>query len=158
MDSAYNPATELRVYPDRIEVDTSESRPHRAIWELSHDLDVRSVSMSDGYNDVHRRLEQQNKLGHPLERCPEINNPRIVRIWEPQQGWREVAVTWAAPILSRARFQYQDEYQAGGPHFSSSARLRRMASTSGSFGPRAFSAIGKARRYRARAAARSPFL
>jgi hypothetical protein len=45
---------------------------------------------TDKYWDLHRRLEFEGKIKHSREQCPDRNGPRVVRAWDPKDGWREI--------------------------------------------------------------------
>jgi hypothetical protein len=49
-----------------------------------------SVRFDSGYDMLHRKLEQEGKLDHTLENCPERLHPRPVRMWTPAGGWTEI--------------------------------------------------------------------
>ena len=66
-----------------------------AYYELSPDAEMRLIStaFSDTYWRLHKELEEEGKIKHTRERCPERDGPRGVRVWEPASGWRELRPT-----------------------------------------------------------------
>lgn len=62
------------------------------IYELSPDLVLRSARFSDSFWEWHRRLEQQGRLNHRAEECPERRG-LDVRHWTPGAGWETVRVS-----------------------------------------------------------------
>lgn len=92
--SRFNRAV-LEVLPDRLVVSTVEMQAPddgahggvTAVYEFSRDLDLLHASFSEDYWAMHRLVEQQGKLDHPRERCPDRDGPRPIRLWSPQSGW-----------------------------------------------------------------------
>ena len=70
----------------------------RAIYRFSPELVPESVAMSDRYWLIHRELSEAGKLDHRPEDCPARINGVTVRMWEPDQGWKNIHVppTFAA--------------------------------------------------------------
>jgi hypothetical protein len=62
------------------------------IYLLKADRGVHVVSLryDSGYDMAHRKLEQEGKLRHSVENCPERLHPRPIRMWTPAEGWTEV--------------------------------------------------------------------
>jgi hypothetical protein len=76
-----------------IEVDVREtSRSLRMVYRLSLDLEPLSVGFSDYYWVVHRELSEAGQIAHSAEDCPERHDGVVVRIWEPETGWRDERV------------------------------------------------------------------
>jgi len=76
--------------------------PLRAIYRLSR-FTVESVAMSDLYWETHRRLEREGKLTHSSETCPEGLEGKMVKIWQPETGWKDVIAPQAfAPFVNGA--------------------------------------------------------
>jgi hypothetical protein len=44
------------------------------------------------YDLMHRDLQIEGKVDHPLQSCPERLHPDSVKVWTPTQGWREASV------------------------------------------------------------------
>ena len=61
-----------------------------AVYEFALDLELKRASYSDRYWAVHRRLETEGKIKHSREACPDRDGPRLVRSWDPQNGWRDI--------------------------------------------------------------------
>jgi len=93
--SRFNRAV-VELTPDRIIVSTAETEAPDdgihgaigAIYEFSRSLDLLSAKFNDQYWAVHRTLEEQDRLDHTREQCPDRNGPRHIRAWEPATGWR----------------------------------------------------------------------
>lgn len=84
----YNLVNEINVYPDRIEVRARQQGWYgpAAIYDFTHELELRSASFEDVYWDWHRRLEIEGKIKHSREECPERYGPQLVRAWSPEIG------------------------------------------------------------------------
>jgi hypothetical protein len=89
-DPAQSPPTLAFVLPDgTIEVHANQRRTDGApefVAALSPALQVLHSSVSDSFRDLHRRLEDDHKVTHPLASCPWLTPP--VKIWTPSGGWR----------------------------------------------------------------------
>ncbi len=91
----YNRVRSIRVFEHQIELSSDEvALDAPLLYVFSNNLDIKSVSMSDGYAELHRRLEQQGKIEHTLQECPALKEPYKARVWDEQTGWVEVAVPW----------------------------------------------------------------
>jgi hypothetical protein len=64
------------------------------IVSLTDDLQLAGVERSDQYWHVHRDLENQGRLSHAAENCPDRVAPMEVRVWTPDGGW----TTQSAPL------------------------------------------------------------
>lgn len=90
-----NLAGMVHVIGGRVEVSTFElSHAARRIYSFSAEPEPRLVAAlsSSTYWREHRRLEEEGKVRHAAERCPERLSPPPVRAWEGGQGWRVLAV------------------------------------------------------------------
>jgi hypothetical protein len=98
-DQPYNDVRGIRLMGGGIQVTTTEVPRigSNGFYELSENFDVETASLSDGYVMKHKQLEREGKLKHNVENCPELTTPKIVRRWQPQGGWTDVPVRWAAP-------------------------------------------------------------
>jgi hypothetical protein len=63
-----------------------------ALYEFTPSLELTRASYSDRYWEIHRQLEAQGKIAHTREQCPDRDGPREIRVWEPEIGWRMVAI------------------------------------------------------------------
>jgi hypothetical protein len=52
------------------------------------DLTVVSGSLSARYWELHRALEEQGRLDHARDECPDRDGPRAIEVWTPETGWR----------------------------------------------------------------------
>jgi len=59
-------------------------------FSLDPEPQLLSVTFSDPYWRWHKQLEEEGKIKHTQEQCPERDGPRGVRVWEPGSGWREM--------------------------------------------------------------------
>ena len=69
--------------------------PPGADWEmygLSPDFVPQGFEVSDHIPVLHKQLEAEGKIKHKVEQCPDLNHPRPVRMWSPQDGWKEIQV------------------------------------------------------------------
>lgn len=58
------------------------------IYRFTQELDMIGASFGDRYWDLHRRLEQDGRIHHARDRCPDRDGPREIRVWQPATGWR----------------------------------------------------------------------
>ncbi|MBI4265746.1 MAG: hypothetical protein HY657_15330 [Acidobacteria bacterium] len=58
-----------------------------ALYEFSPSFDLLSASFSSRYWEIHRTLEEQGKIAHSREECPDRDGPREILVWEPGAGW-----------------------------------------------------------------------
>ncbi len=95
MGAEYNRAG-IGLFQDRFVVSTAETDPGgitvraKAMYEFSPDAELQRANFNHEYWDLHRRLEFDGKIHHSQEHCPERYGPRLVRSWDPQNGWREI--------------------------------------------------------------------
>jgi len=61
------------------------------MYELSPGFVPRTFAVSDHMLVLHRQLETEGKLKHSIERCPELHQPRSVKVWSPEEGWKIVS-------------------------------------------------------------------
>lgn len=73
--------------------EVAPTRP-QAIYEFSPDLQFLSARMSDDYWVWHRRVEDEGKLTHGADDCPERSGLRV-REWSREAGWR-----WIGPPVN----------------------------------------------------------
>lgn len=90
----------------------SDSPQDWALYDLSPDFVPEKVILSDHYWEDHRRLSAEGKIKHSVEQCPERTKPIIVKMWSPEQGWKDIALP---PIAN---------YTAYGPPARNSASLQ----------------------------------
>lgn len=75
-----------------IEMTVGGGGPADALYEFTPSLELTRASYSDRYWELHRQLEAQGKITHTREQCPDRDGPREIRVWEPEIGWRTVAI------------------------------------------------------------------
>lgn len=61
-----------------------------AIYEFTPSLDLVKASFSQRYWEVHDQLFAENKIDHDRSSCPDREGPRLVQVWTPEQGWKEI--------------------------------------------------------------------
>ena len=61
-----------------------------AIYEFTPSLDLVNASFSQRYWEIHDQLFAEKTLDHDRTTCPDRDGPRLVHVWTPEQGWREV--------------------------------------------------------------------
>ncbi|HKM84776.1 MAG TPA: winged helix-turn-helix domain-containing protein [Terriglobales bacterium] len=66
--------------------------PDWEMYDLSESFVPQSYTVSDHYLELHRQMEREGKIHHSVKQCPELTQPRTVRIWSPEGGWKEVRV------------------------------------------------------------------
>lgn len=87
----------VQVSGDRIQVQTNEGKdlitgpgngPYLlGFYEFSMDFKLLSASLSDTYWNAHRKLEQEGKIHHTAEQCPDRNIASRVRLWLANRAW-----------------------------------------------------------------------
>ncbi|HWY19624.1 MAG TPA: hypothetical protein VNX26_00290 [Candidatus Acidoferrum sp.] len=60
--------------------------------KADHGFRVVAVRFGSAYDMLHRKLEQEGKLDHTLENCPERLHPRPIEMWTPAGGWTEITL------------------------------------------------------------------
>jgi hypothetical protein len=90
----YNGVYNTLLASTRIQVLVAEinANPNIADWsmyELDNDFVPQSVQFSDHYQETHRLLSAEGKIKHSFEACPERLKPITVRMWTPEQGWKD---------------------------------------------------------------------
>ncbi len=84
-----NNAADIRSRAGEIEVRTSEAENAQGIYLFSSTFDLTAITRSDTYWDLHRKLEREGVVKHPVEVCPERTDPSI-KGWDPEKGWTVV--------------------------------------------------------------------
>lgn len=59
---------------------------------LNDRLDLSGFERSDQYWHVHRDLENQGRIAHAVDDCPDRIDPLDVRVWQPESGWSTQSV------------------------------------------------------------------
>jgi hypothetical protein len=95
---AYDQAWNVLVDDGGIHVMVDElpgTAPPLADWEsynFSAGFQPISVEVSDHYWVDHRQFYAEGKINHSVKDCPERTEPRTIREWAPENGWREFKV------------------------------------------------------------------
>ena len=93
---AYNRVKSIRMQNGRTQIEAYEaSSPGYAsssFYELANDFEPERAVLSDGYWQLHAKLESERKLPHTAAECPERVGRRPVRVWAPERGWSETRV------------------------------------------------------------------
>jgi hypothetical protein len=61
-----------------------------AIYGFSRDFKLVSAEFGDRYWDIHQELEKTGAIKHDKAHCPDRFGPRLVRMWDPKDGWRDL--------------------------------------------------------------------
>jgi hypothetical protein len=81
----------LVAYSMEVDIKHAESVvPVFAAYEFSLDLELRCAYFDDRYWDIHSRLEAEGRINHSRADCPDRGGPRLVRSWDPKNGWRDL--------------------------------------------------------------------
>jgi hypothetical protein len=64
----------------------------RSVYRFSTEFVPESVGLSDRYWEVHRELSKSGKLDHGVDDCPERSAGMVVRVWQPDAGWKNIRV------------------------------------------------------------------
>ena len=89
---------ELEIGPSLVKVETwdgSDSSP-LYLYEFDKDLHPLKVRTMAGTVTLHRNRHRAGLLDHPPESCPELLRPHVLRVWEPSDGWSEIALPVAS--------------------------------------------------------------
>ena len=94
-DKPYGHAWKMRHYSEHIivEVETGGDGAY-FLFHFSELLKPKYVFPSGGQEFRHRDLEIAGKIDHPWLDCPELDQPLMLKTWEPTVGWRDEAVRW----------------------------------------------------------------
>lgn len=90
----HNDVFQVFVAGNKMQIYTREaSEADNAVYELPSDFEKGELSMyfSETYWRLHRRLEQEGKLDHSVEKCPERLFPKKARMWSAEKGWTDVS-------------------------------------------------------------------
>jgi hypothetical protein len=71
-----------------------------AFYRVSGNLRSISAAMGDTYWTVHRRLEREGKIRHPVEKCPDRKIAGRARIFSRLSGWYDLAEAERKAALS----------------------------------------------------------
>lgn len=94
LDIRQNQVFMILIAGNKAEVSTNEVPPeNRGIYELSSGFEKGEPSMyfAETYWRLHRKLEEEKKMDHSVEQCPEHLQPRKVKMWSAETGWTEVS-------------------------------------------------------------------
>jgi len=69
---------------------TSNSAATIYLLRAHGDLRPVSVRFDSGYDMLHRKLEQEGRIHHTLEECPERLHPRPIQMWTPAGSWTRI--------------------------------------------------------------------
>jgi hypothetical protein len=62
-----------------------------AIYDFDRSFQLLRARYSEGYWDVHRRLELEGRITHSREMCPGRDGPPVIHVWDVARGvWRNV--------------------------------------------------------------------
>jgi hypothetical protein len=96
--AAYNQVELIQTNDGRMKVGVKETKSEQILgadwemYELSESFVPQSYTVSDHYFELHREMEAEGKIHHTVKECPELNRPRTVRMWSPEDGWKDVQV------------------------------------------------------------------
>ncbi len=92
--SHFNQVYSIRPAQSGIEIETSEVDGGpvgvAGIYDFTKDFVLTRATWSDGYVEMHRKLERDGTIHHTWEQCPDRFGPRVVRVWNPEHGWTEL--------------------------------------------------------------------
>jgi hypothetical protein len=93
----FNPVYVVHASETQVELWSNEIEDNvQLIFQLSKDLEIKSVTVSDGYAEEHRRLSRAGQIDHPLQECPFLSKPYALQVWDRQRGWVSTEVPWAS--------------------------------------------------------------
>jgi hypothetical protein len=97
-ETTYNQVTVILPTKEGVQVGVTETNSGGSLgadwemYELSTDLMPQSFFLSDHVVDLHRQLEAEHKIKHTVEQCPDFHRSRMIKVWSPENGWRDVPV------------------------------------------------------------------
>jgi hypothetical protein len=97
----YSWARQLAQDGTHLKVATDEGFGAGSVVSISPDLRVVEFEKADRYWQAHRMFEQQDRIGHTAEACPERAVAHEIRQWTPDDGWTAYTITsqMAVPAL-----------------------------------------------------------
>ncbi len=91
---SFHIAMAVQLTGERIQIQTNEGKDPNGFapfllgfYELSPDFKLLSASFSDTYWTLHRQREQEGKIHHTAEQCPDRKIAGRVRLWLAHRGW-----------------------------------------------------------------------
>lgn len=81
-----------RVIARTIEAEMKTGDGADVLYEFDRSLTLVNASFSERYWNVHHQLELEHKLNHSRDQCADRDGPRMIRVWEPATGWRDVTL------------------------------------------------------------------
>jgi len=75
-----------------------DERAGSAIALIGPDLTFSSFVLSDNYWALHRTLEQQNRINHTAEQCPERTRSYAIEQWTAATGWYSQVLSHASSV------------------------------------------------------------
>lgn len=99
----YGHAVGLHSYQDLVTIHI-ETGGEGASLIYHFDVNLRPILVwtSGSHDEWHDRFWRETepncpRLDHPLDQCPEIRKPLVLKTWEPLTGWQEEEVPWRLP-------------------------------------------------------------
>jgi hypothetical protein len=60
------------------------------LYGFSDTFELKSATFGDRYWDIHAELENAGVLKHSKAQCPYRFGPRLVSMWDPKNGWKDL--------------------------------------------------------------------
>ena len=91
----YGHVQNLAVFPGRVLVEV-ETGPEGAFlrYHFSEELDPVFVFPSGNHEYRHKILEEEGKIAHSWRKCPELDAPLVLDVWERATGWQKRQIPW----------------------------------------------------------------
>ena len=91
----YGHASRMRQFPEHIivEVETGADGGF-FLYHFSKQLEPKYVFPSGSHEFRHRDLELAGQIDHSWDTCPELDQPLVLNVWDPETGWREDPIRW----------------------------------------------------------------
>lgn len=88
----YGVGRALQITGSNIELEVEENRDASSFYRFTTALAPVNFAVSDGYLKEHALLQKAGRISHTAAECKEVIQPRTLRLFTPQGGWRMAAI------------------------------------------------------------------
>ena len=81
-----------RLKESSVELSVNDGFGTGSLVRMNDDLQVTTAARSDRYWQVHRAMEEEGRISHRPEECPDHARPLEIRQWTPTRGWSTTLV------------------------------------------------------------------
>ena len=76
-----------RLKESSVELSVNDGFGSGSLFSMTDDLRVTSAARSDRYWQIHRALEEEGRITHSPEKCPDHARPLEILEWTAARGW-----------------------------------------------------------------------